>query len=531
MKNHLKLIIFLFLTFACGKDKIVVLPENITVTTIETAEISTNQAKAKGDLKMDNKVAIKSYGHCWSATIAEPTPVNGSKTDLGPTETTTNFVSELKELKTNTTYFVRAYAFTQSGTYYGKVLTFKTTDLRAPIVTTTDGINIGTTTAGAKGQVTDLGTGTVTGHGHVISATNQNPTIADTKIDLGAVNAVPKDFESNFSNLKANTLYYTRAFATSNVGTSYGKAVTFTTKSIAPPIVETQDIGSTTSNSSIIYASLNSIGGEAISQHGICWSATNKLPDLNDQKNQLGSASAAKNFNATLNSLSPNTTYYVRAYATNSGGTAFGKVLTLKTNEENVNIAGQFWYGIYKNGPTSGFDQSPQANGILFNADGSFDFYSIIGFEKVGTYSIQGRRVNLFSEKYGINSSLEINGNVTSNIINNGRTLLGTLEKNTTKFNIDNSVWELKIVNDDGAVAIQTLEVKGGKFSLGASASRSNLVGDVAEFYNTVYFVVTNSKTSYGLYFYIYQNAAGTQLMKGAYLTNQGLYETTGTRK
>jgi hypothetical protein len=530
MKNKIKPLILSLFIFACGKDKTIVLPESVVVTTNETSEISTQQAKVKGFVKIDGKAAVKSHGHCWSATIAEPTPENSNKTDLGPLEIATTFTSEMKELKTNTSYFVRAYAFTQSGTYYGKVVTFKTSDLRAPIVTTADAINLGTTTAGSSGQVTDLGTNPVTAHGHVLSQTNQNPTIADTKIDLGAVNAVPKDFTSNFSNLKANTVYYVRAFATSSVATSYGKAVTFTTKSIAPPIVETQDIGSTTSNSSIIYASLNSIGGEAISQHGFCWSASNKLPDLNDSKNQLGAANTTNNFNATITGLNSNTTYYVRAYATNSGGTAYGKVLTFKTNEENVKIAGQFWYGIYKNGPSSGFDQTAQANGILFNEDGSFDFYSIIGFEKVGTWSVQGRKVNLFSEKYGINSSFDIIGNAASNFINNGRTLLNTLEKYITKYELDKTIWDLKITDDNGKAVSLDLVVNGNKFTLG-TISRSNPVGDVYVFYNTVYFVSNNLTTGDRIYVYIYQNAEGKQLMKGGYANTSGLYEASGTKK
>jgi hypothetical protein len=532
MKKHFKLIIFIILTLACGKEKTIVLPENVAVTTVETSEITSAQAKAKGSVKIDGKAAVKSHGHCWSATIAEPTPTNSSKTDLGPIEAATNFTSELRELKTNTTYYVRAYAFTQAGTYYGKVLTFKTSDLRGPTVTTADAINLGSTTAGSNGQVSDLGTSPVTAYGHVLSQTTQNPTIADVKIDYGALNTAPKDFTSNFSNLKSNTIYYVRAFATSTVATSYGKTVTFTTKAIAIPTVETNDIGAITTNSFAVFGKITNVGGDAVSQHGFCWSITNPLPDFGDPKNQLGGANGAINFNSTIDGLTPNTSYYVRSYATNSGGTAFGKTLTVKTSQivQNVNLGGQFWFGLYNNGPNSGFDQTTQANGILFNADGTFDFYSIIGFEKVGNWTAQGKTINLFSEKYGINTSLDINGNTASNFSNKGRTLLSSLEKSVNKYDLQNTTWELKIIPDSGDPVIQTLIVKDNKFSL-ASISRAGLTGDVYVFYNTVYFVATSSKSSDRIYVYITQNAAGSQIMKGGYLTTTGLYELSGIRK
>jgi hypothetical protein len=530
MKNTLNLLILLIILLACGKDKVIVLPENVAVTTIETSEISTAKAKAKGFLKIDGKAAVKSHGHCWSATQAEPTPENGNKTDLGPVESETNFTSELKELKTNTTYYVRAYAFTQAGTYYGKVLTFKTSDLRAPIVTTNEVVNLASTTGGAKGQVTDLGTSPVTAHGLLLSQTNQNPTTADVKIDLGAANTVPKDFEATFSNLKANTIYYIRAFATSTVATSYGKSVSFTTKAIAIPTVETNDIGAVSSNSFDVFGKIVSVGGEAVSQHGYVWSSSNQNPDLNDNKNQLGGASGAINYNSTITGLAPNTNYYVRAYATNSGGTAYGKTLNVKTRLENVNLGGQFWFGLYNNGPNSGFDPTTQAYGILFSNDGTFDFYSIIGFEKVGSWSVQGKNVNLFSEKYGINTSFEVNGNSASNFVNNGRTLLNTLDKQTTKYDLNGTTWLTKVIGDDGKFAENNLSIKDNKFSYGG-LNRLVLSGDVYEFFNTYYFVVTSNKSSDRIYVYITQDAKGAQIMKGGYANLSGLYEFSGTKK
>ncbi len=69
-------------------------------------------------------------------------------------------------------------------------------------------------------------------------------------------------------------------------------------------------------------------GGSAVTATGICWDAV-APPDISDNINPSGSGTGS--FVADLSSLSPNTTYYVRAYATNSVGTAYGSIISLHT--------------------------------------------------------------------------------------------------------------------------------------------------------------------------------------------------------
>src|SRR5436190_1161014 len=70
-------------------------------------------------------------------------------------------------------------------------------------------------------------------------------------------------------------------------------------------------------------------GGAAITASGICWSKTNNTPGLSDSK--TAGTTASGSFTSVINNLEENTTYYVRAFATNSVGTGYGDVVTFTT--------------------------------------------------------------------------------------------------------------------------------------------------------------------------------------------------------
>ncbi|MFD2570224.1 VWD domain-containing protein [Spirosoma soli] len=74
-------------------------------------------------------------------------------------------------------------------------------------------------------------------------------------------------------------------------------------------------------------------GGSAISQRGHVWSKTNAQPTLSDNKTELGATTGPFPLSLTdqLTNLENNTTYYIRPYAINSVGTAYGPVVQIKT--------------------------------------------------------------------------------------------------------------------------------------------------------------------------------------------------------
>lgn len=88
---------------------------------------------------------------------------------------------------------------------------------------------------------------------------------------------------------------------------------------------EVTDISQTTATSggNITYDS-----GATVTARGVCWS-TSQNPTINDSKTEDGTGTGS--FESSISGLEPNTTYFVRAYATNSAGTSYGNEISFTT--------------------------------------------------------------------------------------------------------------------------------------------------------------------------------------------------------
>ncbi|MCB2173491.1 right-handed parallel beta-helix repeat-containing protein, partial [archaeon] len=94
------------------------------------------------------------------------------------------------------------------------------------------------------------------------------------------------------------------------------------------PAVTTTAVSSITSTTATSGGNVTSAGGFAVTSRGVCWS-TSANPITSDSKTTDGAGTGI--FNSTITELSPNTTYHVRAYATNGNGTSYGSDTTFTT--------------------------------------------------------------------------------------------------------------------------------------------------------------------------------------------------------
>ncbi|MHC1733023.1 MAG: FISUMP domain-containing protein [Bacteroidales bacterium] len=101
-------------------------------------------------------------------------------------------------------------------------------------------------------------------------------------------------------------------------------------KKATVPELTTVAVTEVTLNSAVSGGNIVGDGGEDITAKGVCWS-TSVNPTIADTKTTDGTGSAS--FTSNLVGLSEGTTYYVRAYATNEVGTAYGDELTFTTDE------------------------------------------------------------------------------------------------------------------------------------------------------------------------------------------------------
>jgi hypothetical protein len=214
----------------------------------------------------------------------------------------------------------------------------KETPPTPPVVTTTNVSDITQTTALIEGTVVNDGGTEITDIG-ICWSTSPGPTISSNKTTIVSAS---NPFNSSITGLTADTKYYVRAFATNSTGTSYGNEVTFTTinitKATTIPTLTTTDITSITSTTAVSGGTITDDGGGDITSRGVYWNRTPGYDIYPDEitANGIGPGS----FVSYLSNLSPGKTYYVKAYAVNSAGIAFGPALSFTTSFEQ---SGGLW--------------------------------------------------------------------------------------------------------------------------------------------------------------------------------------------
>ena len=219
-----------------------------------------------------------------------------------------------------TTYYLRAYATNSVGTSYGAQRSFTTVSL--PIVTTKAVTNITDISATCGGNVTGMGVDAVTARG-VCWSTSSNPTIEDAHTTDGSGLG---SYTSSIAGLMPGTTYYLRAYATNSEGTAYGEQKSFTT--LALPTITTQAVTDVKYVSASCGGNVTATGGASVTARGVCWSTTSN-PTIDDAHTTNGTGTGS--YTSSITGLIPGTTYYVRAYATNSVGTAYGEQRSLTT--------------------------------------------------------------------------------------------------------------------------------------------------------------------------------------------------------
>ena len=94
------------------------------------------------------------------------------------------------------------------------------------------------------------------------------------------------------------------------------------------PVLTTQAVSIITDVSAVCGGYISAQGGSAVTARGVCWSTTQNPTTAS---NYTTDSSGVGNFSSNITGLTHNITYYVRAYATNSAGTAYGSDVSFTT--------------------------------------------------------------------------------------------------------------------------------------------------------------------------------------------------------
>ena len=262
------------------------------------------------------------------------------------------------------------------GSRQTKIASFKFGN--APTVTTLPASTITTNSAYLNGTINPNGLattwyfqwGTTTSYGNTT-------TITSAGSGTVAVNASAK-----LSNLTPGVMIHYRLVGQNTDGTTYGNDLTFTPGAAS---VTTAAVTLITTSSAVSGGNVVSDGGTEVTARGVCWSTTTN-PTISNNHTSDGTGTGI--FISTIPGLSANTTYHVRAYATNANGTFYGEDLTFTTlcgvistfpwnegfensgtipscwTQEQVNSSGLDWVFITGNGATN----PPNAHTGTYNA-------------------------------------------------------------------------------------------------------------------------------------------------------------------
>jgi hypothetical protein len=194
-----------------------------------------------------------------------------------------------------------------------------------PLVTTSDISEITRFTAISGGDISNIGASEIIERG-VCWSNIVLPTILNDKtVDSTG----PGSFTSKITELNPNTIYQIRAYASNSLGTSYGETKTFTTILQEAPVVTTNGITLITASSCRSGGYIKDYGGAAEVSYGVCWSK-NHNPTTSDNTN-IPIIKMTGHFYNDIGGLVPSTTYYLRAFATNSVGTGYGDEVSFTT--------------------------------------------------------------------------------------------------------------------------------------------------------------------------------------------------------
>ncbi|WP_338792741.1 T9SS type A sorting domain-containing protein [Bernardetia sp. MNP-M8] len=335
-----------------------------TVTTTTQANITSTTADLGGNVTNDGGATVTENGIVWGTSSTPTTSDNKVQIGTG----TGIFNQTITGLPSATTVFVRAYAINSEGTSYGNQISFTTLSAgqctisnTSSTVTQANGSDIGqsfTTCQDGKldkirflagnsmtGVTLNIKSGNGTGGATLGTLSGLGFTASGTatdfkEVDVSSLNIlVTNSSNYTFYFTSASLLVENSGASTYNGGTFYFNGspnanfdLVFEVDIITPtntsPTVTTATQSNVTATTADLGGNVTSDGGATVTERGIVW-GTSTTPTTSNNKVQIGTGTGV--FNQTITGLPSATTIFVRSYAINSEGTAYGNEISFTT--------------------------------------------------------------------------------------------------------------------------------------------------------------------------------------------------------
>jgi len=439
-----------------------------SLTTGAASAITTNSATCAGTISATGCTAVTAYGIEYSTTNGFP---NGTGTAVASSNLAGgNFSSNLAGLAPNTTYYYHAYATNGGGTGYGAQQSFITQALTP---------TINTTPLTAFGNVctnTTAGPNTFTINGSALTAANIT---VGPLAGFGFATAAGGPYTASLSLAQPGGTFtqiiYVNFTPTAvqsyngNIAVGGGGATTVNVAAVGSgvntaPTVTSGAASAITSISATVAGTIPATGCTAITAYGIEYSTTNGFP--NGTGTAVASSNlAAGNFSSNLAGLTPSTTYYYHAYATNAAGTSYGAQQSFTTATPGLSanaltafgsvclntVAGPNSFTITGTnlttanvnvGPLAGFTFSTTSGGTytaslaLTQPGGAYSQQIFVKFTPTAVQSYSGNiavngggatAINVAASGAGINTAPSVTSGAASAITQTTATVAGTI--------------------------------------------------------------------------------------------------------
>lgn len=250
---------------------------------------------------------------------------SGVFNEIGSTATDITSFSD-KTVSLNTNYTYRVYSFNKVGKSinYSNEVSIKTMNIPTISLISVKVNHFSVLDVRYEFTIPSDGGSPITAKG-VVWNTSSNPTVdLSTKTSDGIGTQSIVKVKDGFP---IGTKLYMRAYATNSVGTAYSNEITFTTLNI--PELTTDRITLVTSGHAKLGGTVTSDGGISVNSRGVVWSKNSNPTISLPTKTSNGMYKGI--FQSVITGLEPSTKYYVRAYATNYVGTAYGNEITFTT--------------------------------------------------------------------------------------------------------------------------------------------------------------------------------------------------------
>ena len=298
-----------------------------TLNVLDVTDISASSAMLNGEIITSGNPPYTERGFVYSTSSIPSSGVDASLPRVtAPISDKTIFSSKIDGLKLGVPYYVRAYAVNSEGTAYSSNQVAFTTVAELAALTVEEATNVDVVTGEAtlNATVVTLGDPAYKERGFVYN-TRTNPTINHKKVVVSGVGT--GKYSADVVGLDIEQIYYVRAYAMNEAGdVAYSSNEVVVSTKATLPTVTTMEIKEAdfSAGTAVLRGTIVSLGEPAYTERGFVYSTMPEPTVYDGTKLVANGAGVPGSFSVSAKDM-PTETYYVRAYATNRGGTTYGE--------------------------------------------------------------------------------------------------------------------------------------------------------------------------------------------------------------